>query len=63
MTKVANKLLDKLDIEVRNLKIATAFTTLSDHTSLKYSERIKALADEYYLSYKSIERIVKDYLD
>ena len=63
MKKVANILMDKLDTEIRNVKIATTYAVLSVQTSMKYREKIKMLADEYYLSEKSIEKIVKDYQD
>ena len=63
MKKVANVLMDKLNIEIRNVKIATTYAVLSHQTNMKYKEKIKMLADEYYLSEKSIEKIVKDYQD
>tara|TARA_Y100000004_G_C8932334_1_gene420582 strand:+ start:1049 stop:1240 length:192 start_codon:yes stop_codon:yes gene_type:complete len=61
MKKVANILTDKLNTEIRNVKIATTYAVLSAMTSMKYREKIKMLADEYYLSEKRIEYIVKEY--
>ena len=63
MKVLFNKLSEMLNVEIRNVKIATLYSAMSLQTSMKYREKIKILADEYHLSEKSIERIVKDYQD
>ena len=58
-----NKLLDKLDVEIRNVQIVTSWDILTLLTKMKYSEKIKYLCDEYYLSDKAIEKILKESRD
>ena len=53
-----NKLLEKLDIEIRNAKIVTAWEVMGRMTELKYKEKIQALMDEYHLGYSRIEDII-----
>ena len=38
MKKVANVLMDKLNIEIRNVKIATTYAVLSHQNNMKYKE-------------------------
>ena len=54
-----NKLLDKLDIEIRNAKIVVSWEILAMFTELSYDEKIKYLAGEYYLSYSRVEAIIQ----
>ena len=53
-----NKLLEKLDIEIRNAKIVTAFEVMGEVTDLKYKDKIKKLMAEYHLGYSRIEDII-----
>jgi len=55
-----NKLLDKLDIEVRNAKIAILWDYMSNETEKSYKERVRYLMKEYYLSYGRIEDIIQE---
>ena len=54
-----NKLLDKLDIEIRNAKIVTTWEVLSRHTKLSYKEKIQVLMDEYNLGYHRVDKIIR----
>jgi hypothetical protein len=49
-----NKLLEKLDIEVRNAKIVASWQIIGDFTKLKYKDKIQVLIDEYHLGYSRI---------
>lgn len=58
---MTNRLLRKLDIELRNVKIRITWDVLVQLTDMGYKARINYLTKEYNLSYKSIERIVREY--
>ena len=53
-----NKLLEKLDIEIRNAKIVTAFEVMGEVTDLSYKDKIQKLMAEYHLGYSRIEDII-----
>ena len=53
-----NKLLEKLDIEIRNAKIVTTWEVMGRMTDLKYKEKIQELMKEYHLGYSRIEDII-----
>ena len=53
-----NKLMEKLDIEIRNAKIVTAWEVMGRLTDLKYKAKIQALMEEYHLGYSRIEDII-----
>ena len=55
-----NKLLDKLDMVVRDVKIATMYQCLSIWTDWKYAKKIEYLKNEFHLSDKRIESIIRD---
>tara|TARA_Y100001938_G_scaffold139879_1_gene207330 strand:+ start:612 stop:779 length:168 start_codon:yes stop_codon:yes gene_type:complete len=48
----------KLDEEVRNVQIVTAWDLLSHFTKLKYKEKIQYLMEQHHLSYSRIEDII-----
>ena len=58
---MTNRLLRKLDIELRNVNIRITLDVLVQLTDMGYKARINYLTKEYNLSYKSIERIVREY--
>jgi hypothetical protein len=53
-----NKLMEKLDIEIRNAKIVTAWEVMGRMTDLRYKEKIQELMKEYHLGYSRIEDII-----
>ncbi len=53
-----NKLLEKLDLEIRNAKIATTWAVISELTDKSYKEKVQYLMDEYHLGYSRIEDII-----
>ena len=53
-----NKLMEKLDIEIRNAKIVTTWEVMGRMTDLKYKDKIQALMKEYHLGYSRIEDII-----
>ena len=55
--------MDKVDLEIRNISIATAWTIMGEMTDMKYREKIEWLMKEYYLSNKSVEAIISQYYD
>ena len=55
-----NKLLDKLDIEVRNTKIVVSWDVMTRLTKLSYKKKIEALMKEYYLRYSRVEDIIQE---
>ena len=55
-----NKLLDKLDIEVRNAKIVVFWDVMSRRIKLSYKEKVHALVEEYHLSYSRVEDIIQE---
>ena len=55
-----NKLLGKLDDEIRNVQIVTSWDILTLLTDMKYKDKIKYLMDEYHLSDKAIEHILRE---
>ena len=55
-----NKLLGKLDDEIRNVQIVTSWDILSLLTKMKYVDKIKYLTQEYHLSDKRIEEIITE---
>lgn len=54
------KLMDKLDVEVRNVQILTAYAVLSTFSKMKYKDKIRYLMQEHNLSNKAIEKIIKE---
>ena len=58
-----NKLMDQVDIEIRNISIVTAWDILSGLTELNYNQKIEWLMNEYHLSDKAIEKILRMYRD
>ena len=58
-----NKLMDQVDIEIRNISIVTAWDILSGLTELNYNQKIEWLMNEYHLSDKAIEKIIRMYRD
>ena len=50
--------MEKLDIEIRNAKIVTAWEVMCRMTDLKYKEKIQELMTEYHLGYSRIEDII-----
>ena len=58
---MTNRLLRKLDIELRNVNIRITWDVLVQLTDMGYKARINYLTKGYNLSYKSIERIVREY--
>tara|TARA_B110000467_G_C18015629_1_gene312879 strand:+ start:253 stop:471 length:219 start_codon:yes stop_codon:yes gene_type:complete len=57
------KLMDKLDVEIRNVQIVTSWDILSLLTKMKYVDKIKYLTQEYHLSDKAIEKILREARD
>lgn len=53
-----SKVMRKLDEEVRNVQIVTAWDLLSHFTKLKYKEKIQYLMEQHHLSYSRIEDII-----
>lgn len=58
-----NKLLKKLEGEIRNVKIATTYQVMVMYTDLRKSQIVTLLAKNYFLSSKRIESIVREYSD
>ena len=54
-----DKFLEKLDVELRNLKIVTSWEIMSSFTDMKYREKITYLSGKYHLSDKRIENIIQ----
>ena len=50
--------MEKLDIEIRNAKIVTAWEIMGKMTDLKYKDKIQELMKEYHLGYSRIEDII-----
>ena len=58
-----NKLIDQVDTEIRNISIVTAWDIMTLLTELRYKEKIEWLVNEYHLSDKRIEEIIRIYRD
>ena len=58
-----NKLNDVLDVEIRNVQIVTSWDILTLLTDMKYVDKIAYLCNEYYLSDKAIEKILRQSRD
>ena len=58
-----NKLMNQVDTEIRNISIVTAWDIMTLLTELKYKEKIDWLVNEYHLSDKRIEEIIRQYRD
>ena len=58
-----HKLLDQVDMEIRNISIVTAWDIMSLLTDYNYEQKIEWLMNEYHLSDKRIENIIKEYRD
>ena len=55
--------MDQVDTEIRNISIVTAWDIMTGMTELNYKEKIEWLMEEYHLSDKSIEKIIRTYKD
>ena len=55
--------MDQVDTEIRNISIVTAWDIMTGMTELNYKEKIEWLMEEYHLSDKSIEKIIRTYID
>ena len=55
--------MDQVDTEIRNISIVTAWDIMTGMTELNYKEKIDWLMEEYHLSDKSIEKIIRTYKD
>ena len=55
--------MDQVDTEIRNISIVTAWDIMTGMTELNYKEKIQWLMEEYHLSDKSIEKIIRTYKD
>ena len=51
---------DKLDQKIRNVKIRTTWDVMKQWSDIRYAARIQMLMQEYHLSYKRIESIIKE---
>ena len=51
---------DKLDQKIRNVKIRATWDAMKLWSGIRYGERIHHLMQEYHLSYKRIESIIKE---
>ncbi len=60
---ILNLIDDKLDQKNRNVKIRTLWDYMKNFTDIRYGERIQQLMDEFHLSYKRIEQIIKEEQD
>ena len=58
-----NKLMEQVDTEIRNISIVTAWDIMTGLTELSYKEKIDWLMNEYHLSDKRIEEILRGYRD
>tara|TARA_R100001463_G_scaffold126719_1_gene184517 strand:+ start:294 stop:497 length:204 start_codon:yes stop_codon:yes gene_type:complete len=56
-----HKLMDQVDMEIRNISIVTAWNIMSLFTDFNYEQKIDWLMNEYHLSDKRIEEIIKEY--
>ena len=46
--------------KIRNVKIRTLWDYMKNFTDIRYGARIQQLMDEFHLSYKRIEQIVRE---
>ena len=53
--------MDQVDMEIRNISIVTAWNIMSLFTDFNYEQKIDWLMNEYHLSDKRIEEIIKEY--
>ena len=53
-----NRLLQKLDEEVRNALIVNSWELLSEFTEIKYRQKVEYLMEQYHLSFSRIEDII-----
>ena len=56
-----HKLMNQVDMEIRNISIVTAWDIMSLFTDYNYEQKIEWLMKEYHLSDKRIESIIKEY--
>ena len=56
-----NKLMDQVDTEIRNISIVTAWDIMTGLTNMNYNQKIEWLMNEYHLSDKRIEEIIRMY--
>ena len=56
---ILNMIDDKLSQKIRNVKIRTTWDAMKRWSDVTYKARIQALMEEYHLSYKHIERILR----
>ena len=57
---ILNLIDDKLDQKIRNVKIRTMWDVMKRWTDISYTVRIQHLMEQYHLSYKRIEAIIKE---
>ena len=57
---ILNLIDEKLDQKIRNVKIKTAWGVMKTWTDIGYKKRIEALMEDYHLSYKRIEQIIRE---
>lgn len=50
----------KLDQKIRNIKIKTLWEYMTNWTDVKYRVKIERLMEQFHLSYKRIEQIIKE---
>ena len=55
-----DKLMDRLDIEIRNAKIVVSWDVMGNMTKLSYKQKVHALMEEYHLSYSRVEDIIQE---
>ena len=51
---------DKLEQKIRDEKIRTLWGYMKNWTDIKYKVRIQHLMEQFHLSYKRIEQIVRE---
>ena len=56
---ILNLIDDKLDQKIRDEKIRILWDYMENWTEVKYVKRIEYLMDQFHLSYKRIEAIVR----
>ena len=57
---ILNLIDEKLDQKIRNVKIRATWDYMKNWTDIRYTAPIQTLMDEFHLSYKSIEAIIKE---